>query len=113
MQPLLQTKRGELINLNTLQSVTDEHHLIPVEPGINTNTSLHKDKDFLSKAGRLFKVSHLIKKGDMTWYLLDAHVVLLCIIKGDNVRLIGNYPVHFIKLLYRYINSSCFKPSGL
>ena len=103
-QPLLQMKDGKIINLNTLQP---EHttDFVPVKAGGATHLSSHKNDRFLDKAGRLFKVSKLATKPNITYYLLDAHVTLFCIIKGNEVQLIGNYPVHYIKLLFRYINS--------
>lgn len=103
-QPLLQMKDGKIINLNTLQpeNTTD---FVPVKAGGATHLSSHKNDRFLDKAGRLFRVSKLATKPNITYYLLDAHVTLFCIIKGNEVQLIGNYPVHYIKLLFRYINS--------
>jgi hypothetical protein len=103
-QPLLQTKDGKVINLNTLEPEGTEKFVL-VRPGKNTHLSSHKNNRFLDKAGRLFKVSKLATLPCVTYYLLDAHIKLFCIIKGDEVQLIGNYPIHYIKLLYRYVNS--------
>lgn len=105
MQPLLQTKDGTVINLNTLKSVTYTDSMVPVRTGKETHMSTHKNENFLDKAGRLFKVSRITKMPSVTYYLLDAHIKLLCITKGDELQLIGNYPVHYIKLLYRYVNT--------
>lgn len=103
-QPLLQTKDGKIINLNTLETeYTNE--FFPVKAGGETHLSSHKNDRFLDKAGRVFKVSKLATLQSITYYLLDAHVKLLCIVEGNEVQLIGNYPIHYIKLLFRYINS--------
>jgi len=103
-QPLLQTKDGKIINLNTLKPENAEECVL-VKPGKDTHLSSHRNERFLDKAGRLFKVSKLATMPCVTYYLLDAHIKLFCIIKGNEVQLIGNYPVHYIKLLFRYINS--------
>lgn len=103
-QPLLQAKDGQIINLNTLKPEDTKEYVL-VKPSKETHLSTHRNDRFLDKAGRLFKVSKLATMPCVTYYLLDAHIKLFCIIKGNEVQLIGNYPVHYIKLLFRYINS--------
>lgn len=104
-QPLLQTKDGKIINLNTLESENTDNYVL-VKPSKDTHLSSHKNNRFLDKAGRLFKVSKIATMPCVSYYLLDAHIKLFCIVKGDEVQLIGNYPVHYIKLLFRYIDNS-------
>lgn len=103
-QPLLQAKDGTIINLNTLKPENTNGYVL-VKPSKETHLSTHRNDKFLDKAGRLFKVSKLATMPCVTYYLLDAHIKLFCIVKGNEVQLIGNYPVHYIKLLFRYINS--------
>lgn len=103
-QPLLQTKDGRIINLNTLKTEYT-NDVFPVEAGGDTHLSSHKNDRFLDKAGRAFKVSKLATMTNMRYYLLDAHIKLFCIVKENEVQLIGNYPIYYIKLLFRYINS--------
>lgn len=103
-QPLLQAKDGTIINLNTLKPENTTGYVL-VKPSKETHLSSHQNDRFLDKAGRLFKVSKLATMPCISYYLLDAHIKLFCIVKGNEVQLIGNYPVHYIKLLFRYINS--------
>lgn len=103
-QPLLQTKDGQIINLNSLEFV-NTNNVFPVKAGKETYMSVSKNNNFLDKAGRVFKVSKLFKMQGVAYYALAAHIKLFCIITNEDVRLIGNYPIHYLKLLYRYINA--------
>ena len=103
-QPLLQTNSGEIINLNTLEN-TQETDLFPVKAGFAPNFSRHKNDRFLDKAGKLFSVSKIRKSYGMTWYVLESQMFLVCIVNKDTIQLGGSYPVYYLKLLFRYINS--------
>jgi len=103
-QPLLQLNDGRVINLNTLEETTEtEYRLVKV--GKELKLSNEKNEDFISKAGRVFSVSKIIKAYGINWYKLESNIVLLVAVNGDTLQLLGNYPIHYIKLLYRYINS--------
>jgi hypothetical protein len=100
-KPLLQTDAG-LINLNSLQ-IEFETNIVPVKAGEDPKISHHKNKDFLSKAAKFFKISKVSKFYGNGWYKLENDIVLFCIIKGDHVQLVGHYPLFYLKLIYRYI----------
>jgi hypothetical protein len=104
-QPLLQTKDGKVINLNTLRP-ENTGKCVLVKPSKSVHLSSHRNNRFLDKAGRLFKVSKLATMPCVTYYLLDANIKLFCIVKSDEVQLIGNYPIYYLKLLFRYIDNS-------
>lgn len=103
-QPLLQLNSGQIINLNTLE-YTLEYEYQPIKAGGIPHFSKHRNNKFLEKAGKCFCVAKVTKNYGITWYKLEAKIVLFCIIQGDTLQLIGNYPVYILKLLYRYINS--------
>lgn len=103
-QPLLQLNSGQIINLNTLES-TDECDYQPIKAGGILRFSKHKNVKFLDKASKLFNVSKVSKNYGITWYKLESKIVLFCIIQGDTLQLIGNYPTYYLKLVYRYINT--------
>lgn len=104
-QPLLLLNSGQVINLNTLEN-TKADCLFPVKAGKKVKISKHKNSNkFLEKAGKLFSVSKVSKNYGTSWYKLEAQIVIFCTIQGENVQLIGNYPLYYLKLLYRYINS--------
>ena len=102
-QPLLQTNSGQIINLNTLEPYTDEY--LPVKAGGIIRVSKHKNNNFLDKATKSFSVSKVSQAYGTRWYKLESSFTLFAIIKGDTVQLVGNYPLHYLKLLYRYITS--------
>lgn len=102
-QPFIQTNFG-VINLNSLQ-VSNETTLFPVKTGKELKISKHKNNKFLEKAGKYFKISRISKTYGITWYKLESQFVIFCVIQGNNLQLIGNYPVFYLKLLYRYVNS--------
>ena len=106
-QPLLQRNDGVVINLNTLQIIEEAEDLIPVKAGIELKMSKHKNDNFLSKAEKIFKVSRVARAYGTSWYKLESNIILFAIIKGDNLQLVGNYPIHYLKLLYRYIRFNC------
>lgn len=103
-QPLLQKTNGEVINLNTLE-ITTPNETFPVKAGKMLKISKHQNNQFLSKAQKIFLVSKLSKSYGTSWYKLESNMILFCIINGDTLQLIGNYPIHYLKLIYRYINS--------
>lgn len=102
-QPLLMTNDGAVINLNTLQKIEETEDLIPVKAGMELKISKHKNDNFLIKAEKFFKISRVAKAYGTSWYKLDAGIILFAIIKGDTLQLVGNYPIHYLKLIYRYI----------
>lgn len=102
-QPLLQTNSGQVINLNTLEPYTDEY--LPVKAGGTIKISKHRNNNFLDKAERIFSISKVSQAYGTRWYKLESNFILFAIVKGDTVQLIGNYPLHYLKLLYRYIIS--------
>lgn len=104
-QPLLQRNDGVVINLNTLQPIEKAEGLIPVKAGMELKISKHNSEGFLSKAERIFKITRVAKAYGTSWYKLDAGIVLFAIIKGDSLQLVGNYPIHYLKLVYRFIKS--------
>ncbi len=105
-QPLLQLSNGQIINLNTLTTTTETNDLSPVKAEFEVRFSKHKNNKFLDKAQRLFKVSRVSKSYGSAWYKLESGIVLFTIVQGDKIQLIGNYPIHYLKLLYRFINTT-------
>lgn len=104
-QPLLQTNSGQVINLNTLENNTKNENLFPIRAGKELKISRHKNNQFLEKAGKVFSVSKISKSYGTSWYKLESQIVLFCIIQKDTLQLVGSYPVYYLKLLYRYVNS--------
>lgn len=101
-QPLLQTRNGDIINLNTLEPVVHTH-CIPLRWN-DSHVLVRKNNKFLEKAKPVLKVSRLATIDDTSYYILGIQV--LCVLDNDNnLKLIGNYPIHYLKLLYRYVNS--------
>lgn len=106
-KPLLKLEGGEIINLNTLKPIACE--TIPVRIGKELKISKHKNKRFIDKAQKYFKVQKISKQYGTVWYKLESQMVLFCIVQGENVQLIGNYPIYYLKLLYRFITHfNCF-----
>lgn len=102
-QPLLQLSDGKVINLNTLQYTQDDCY--PVKASNMIAVSKHKNDNFIDKAAKLFSVSRVKKAYGKSTYLLDSKFYIICIIQGDTLLLLGSYPIYYLKLLYRYINS--------
>lgn len=102
-QPLLQLSDGQVINLNTLQNTNDQTY--PVKAGNMVAVSKHHNNNFIDKAAKLFSVSRVKKAYGKTTYLLESNFYIICVIQGDTLLLLGNYPIYYLKLLYRYINS--------
>lgn len=102
-QPLLQLSSGQVINLNTLKNTNDLTY--PVKAGNIVAVSKHRNDNFIEKAAKLFSVSRVKKAYGKTTYLLESNFYIICITQGDTVLLLGNYPIYYLKLLYRYINS--------
>lgn len=102
-KPLL-LQNQTLINLNTLE-VEEIESIVPVKAGKDIKISKHSNDKFLEKAGKFFKISRITKYHGQGWYKLENQIVLFCVIQGDSVQVVGNYPIHYLKLLYRYINS--------
>jgi hypothetical protein len=102
-QPLLQLSNGQVINLNTLQNTNDVCY--PVKAGNMVAVSKHKNENFIDKASKLFSVSRVKKAYGKSTYLLDSKFYIICIVQGDTLLLLGSYPIYYLKLLYRYINS--------
>lgn len=112
-KPYLQTNDGQIINLNTLEITTEINNAQPVKVGKELKISKHRNNNFLDKAGKIFKISRISKFYGNGWYKLENNIVLFVIIQGDTLQLIGHYPVHYLKLLYRYIiHFNCF-PGGV
>lgn len=105
-QPLLQLSNGQVLNLNTLTTITKTDDLSPVKAEFEVRFSKHKNNKFLDKAQRLFKVSKVSKAHGSAWYKLESGITLFTIVQGDRVQLIGNYPIHYLKLIYRFINTT-------
>ena len=103
-KPLLLLNSGQVINLNTLQNTNDKY-LIPVKAGKKVKISKHKNSKFLEKAARVFSVSKVSKAYGASWYKLESQFVLFCSIQGETIQLIGNYPIYYLKLIYRFVNS--------
>lgn len=104
-QPFLQLSNGQVLNLNTLTTTTEDD-LEPVKASSEVKISKHRNNKFLDKAQRIFKVSKVSKAHGSAWYKLESGIVLFTIIQGDKIQLIGNYPIHYLKLLYRFINTT-------
>lgn len=102
-QPLLQLSNGQVINLNTLQNTNDE--AFPVKAGSKIAVSKHKNDNFIDKASKLFSVSRVKKAYGKSTYLLESNFYIICVTQGDTLLLLGSYPIYYLKLLYRYINS--------
>ena len=102
-QPLLQLSDGRVINLNTLQNTKDPTY--PVKAGNMVTVSKHHNNNFIDKAAKLFSVSRVKKAYGKTTYLLESNFYIICVVQGDTLLLLGNYPIYYLKLLYRYINS--------
>ena len=100
---MLQLSDGRVINLNTLQNTNDPTY--PVKAGNKVTVSKHHNNNFIDKASKLFSVSRVKKAYGKTTYLLESNFYIICVIQGDTVHLLGNYPIYYLKLLYRYINS--------
>lgn len=108
-KPYLQTNDGQIINLNTLEPAEISDNIQPVRVGKELKISKHRNNNFLDKAGKIFKISRISKFYGNGWYKLENNIVLFVIIQGDTLQLIGHYPVHYLKLLYRYIiHFNCF-----
>lgn len=103
-KPLLQTNDGRLVNLNTLEFAT-ETNIVPVKAGKELKISKQHNDKFLEKAGRYFNISKVTKFYGNGWYKLENNIVLFCIVQGNSVQLIGHYPIHYLKLIYRFINT--------
>lgn len=104
-QPLLQLNDGQVINLNTLENTCNEN-VFPVKAGNMISVSKHKNQGFIEKAAKLFSVSKIKKAYGKSMYLLESNFYIICIVQGETIMLLGNYPVYYLKLLYRYINNS-------
>lgn len=100
------TNSGQVVNLNTLEVITPNELYLPVKAGKEIKISKHKNNNFLEKAGKLFNVSKVSQAYGTKWYKLESNIVLFCIIQNDTIQLIGNYPVYYLKLLYRYITTT-------
>ena len=104
-QPFLQLSNGQTINLNTLTATT-ETDLEFVKASSEVKISKHRNNKFLDKAQKVFKVSRVSKSYGSAWYKLESGIVLFTIVQGDKIQLIGSYPIHYLKLLYRFINTT-------
>lgn len=104
-QPLLRLNNGKVINLNTLQEAAPIA-CTPVKVCNELKISKHENQQFLDKAKRFFSVSKVSKEYGISWYKLESNLIVYCIIYGDSLQLVGNYPLHYLKLLYRYINKA-------
>lgn len=102
-QPLLQLSDGRVINLNTLQYTQDDYY--PVKAGSMIAVSKHKNNNFIDKAAKLFSVSKIKKAYGKSTYLLESNFYIICVVQGETIVLLGSYPIYYLKLLYRYINS--------
>lgn len=102
--PLLQINGKRLVNLNTLD-ITTETEIVPVKAGKELKISRHRNNKFIEKAGRFFNISRVAKFYGNGWYTLENKIVLFCIVQGDSIQLAGNYPIHYLKLIYRFINT--------
>ena len=103
-QPLLQLNDGQVINLNTLENTYNEN-VFPVKAGNRISVSKHKNNKFIEKASRFFSVSKVKKAYGKSTYLLESNFYIICVVQGETVMLLGSYPIYYLKLLYRYINS--------
>lgn len=103
-QPLLQLSDGKVINLNTLQDTCDTSY--PVKASNMISISKHKNNKFIEKAERFFSVSKVKKAYGKSTYLLESNFYIICVVQGETLMLLGNYPVYYLKLLYRFINKS-------
>lgn len=103
--PLLKIDNERIINLNTLEECNTNICSTCVRAGKNIKISQHKNQKFLEKAAKFFSISKISKAYGTSWYKLESNMVLFCIVQGDQLQLIGNYPTYYLKLLYRYINS--------
>lgn len=101
--PLLKIN-NQLVNLNTLEGST-ESEIVPVKAGKELKISKHRNNKFIEKAGRFFKISRIAKFYGNGWYKLESNIILLCLVQGDTIQLVGNYPIHYLKLIYRFINT--------
>lgn len=110
-KPLLKLESGEIINLNTLEPVACE--TIPVKIGKELKISKHRNQKFIDKAQKYFKVQKISKQYGAVWYKLESQIVLFCIVQGENLQLIGNYPIYYLKLIYRFINNNTLIVSDL
>lgn len=95
---------GEIINLNSLEKYTEEDYRL-VKASKELRLSNGKNDNFLEKASKVFSVSKISRAYGITWYKLESNIILICSINEDTLQLLGNYPLHYIKLLYRYIKS--------
>jgi hypothetical protein len=102
-QPLLQLSDGQVINLNTLQNTNDVCY--PVKASNMISISKHRNDKFIEKAARFFSVSKIKKAYGKSTYLLESNFYIICVVQGETIMLLGSYPVYYLKLLYRYINS--------
>lgn len=102
-QPLLKLNNGRVINLNTLCEASPIA-CTSIKVCNELKISKHKNNGFLDKAKRYFCVTKMSKDYGISWYKLESNLTIYCIIYGDTLQLVGHYPVHYIKLLYRYIN---------
>lgn len=103
-QPLLQLSDGQIINLNTLQNTDDTCY--PVKASNMISISKHRNNNFISKAERFFSVSKIKKAYGKSTYLLESNFYIICVVQGETLMLLGNYPVYYLKLIYRFINNS-------
>lgn len=104
-EPLLKVNDERIINLNTLQECNTSVATTCVRAGKEIKISKHKNQKFLDKASKIFSVSKVSRSYGTSWYKLESNMVLFCIVQGDSLQLIGNYPIYYLKLLYRYVNS--------
>lgn len=103
-KPLLQTNDGRLVNLNTLE-ITAETNIVPVRAGKELKISKQQNDKFLEKAGRYFNISKVTKFYGNGWYKLENNIVLFCVVQGNSIQLVGHYPLYYLKLIYRFINT--------
>ena len=97
--PLLQF-RGKIYNLNSKKEINEK--CFRVHPGIARIASI-KDRNILYNAGKYFKVTRIAFSQNVKYYMFDNHLKLFCIIKDGETQLMGNFPVHYLKLLGRFI----------
>lgn len=105
-QPFVQLSPTVIYNLNTLEQVPPRTDFFTVKAVEEIRISKHNDNNFIKKAEKLFKVKKITKMYAMNYYLLDAQLKIFCQVTTNGVQLIGNYPIHYLKLLYRFINNS-------
>ena len=98
-QPLLQFK-GKIYNLNSKKEINEK--CFRIKPGMARIASI-KDRNILYNAGKYFKVTRLAFSQNVKYYMFDNHLKLFCIIKDDETQVVGNYPIHYLKLICRFM----------